>query len=67
MAKKKVELPGTDQILTEVIQAGGKTLCSEIYKFINSTLNKEELSQQWIESITVTIYKKDDKTNYQGI
>jgi hypothetical protein len=32
----RYKLPGTDQILQEVIQAGGNTLCSEIHKLINS-------------------------------
>jgi hypothetical protein len=62
--------PGTDQILTELIKAGGETLYSEIHRLICSIRNKEELPQQWKESIIVPIYKKDDKTdcnNYRGI
>jgi hypothetical protein len=61
---------GIDQILAELIKAGGETLCSEIHKLICSLWNKEELPQQWKESIIVPIYKKGDKTesnNYQGI
>jgi hypothetical protein len=45
-------------------------LRSEIYKPINSISKKEELPQQWKESIRVPIYKKGDKTNcsnYQDI
>jgi hypothetical protein len=41
-----------------------------IHKLINSTRNKEELSDQWKESIIVPIHKKSDKTdcnNYRGI
>jgi hypothetical protein len=52
------------------MQARGVTLKSEIHKLINSIRNKEELPDQWKESIIVLIYKKDDKTdcsNYQGI
>jgi hypothetical protein len=45
--------PGIDQILAELIQAGGETLHSEIRKLFNSIWNKEELPQQWKESITV--------------
>ena len=41
------------QILTEFIQAGGETLQSEIHMLIISIWNKEELSDQWKESITV--------------
>jgi len=55
-------LSGTDQILAELIQAVGNTLCFEIHKCINSILNKEELSQQWKEYVIVPIYKKGDKT-----
>jgi hypothetical protein len=54
--------PGIDQIPVELNQAGGKTLRYEIRTLINSIYNKEELHQRWKESITVPIYKKDDKT-----
>jgi hypothetical protein len=37
--------PGTDQILAELIKAGGETLCSEIHRLICSIWNKEELPQ----------------------
>jgi hypothetical protein len=40
-----------------MIQAGSNTLCSEIHTFINSIWNKEELPQQWKESIIVPVYK----------
>jgi hypothetical protein len=64
------KLPGSDQILAELIQAGGEILLSVIHKLINSVWNKEELPDQWKESIIVTIHKKGDKTdcnNYRGI
>jgi flagellar basal body-associated protein FliL len=35
--------PGTGWIPAELIQAGGKTLHSEIYELINSILNKESI------------------------
>jgi hypothetical protein len=53
-----------------LIKAGGRTTFSEIHKIINSTWNKEELPEDWKESIAVPIYKKGDKTdcsNYRGI
>jgi hypothetical protein len=34
------------QVLAELIEAGGNTLCSEIHRFINHILNKEELPEQ---------------------
>jgi hypothetical protein len=57
---KRYKSPGTDKIPAELIQAGGNTLCSEIHKLINCIWNKEELPEQWKESI-VPIYKKGDK------
>ena len=41
-----------------------------IHKFIIYVLNKEELPEEWNESIIETIHKKWDKTdwnNYRGI
>jgi hypothetical protein len=47
IAKHKLyKAPGKDQILVKLIQAGGETLWPEIYKFINSNGNKEELPDQ---------------------
>jgi hypothetical protein len=43
---KSYKLPGSDQILTELIQAGGEILQSEIHKLINSVQNEKELSDQ---------------------
>jgi hypothetical protein len=54
--------PGTDQILAELIKAGGETY-SEIHRLIHSIWNKEEVPQQWKESIIVPIYKKGGKTD----
>jgi hypothetical protein len=60
---KTYKSPGTDQILAELIKAGGETLYSEINKLISFVWNKEELPQQWKESIIVPIHKKGDKTD----
>jgi hypothetical protein len=62
--------PDGDRIPAALTQAGGETLLSGIHKVVNSTWNKEELPDQWKESIIVPIYKKGDKTdcnNYRGI
>jgi hypothetical protein len=51
-------------------QAGGELLLSVIHKLINSVWNKEELPEQWKESIIVPVHKKGEKTdcnNYRGI
>jgi hypothetical protein len=41
----------------EFIQAGGKTLLPVIHKLVNSVWNKEELPDQWKESIIASVYK----------
>jgi hypothetical protein len=46
-----------------VIRAGGETLRCEIHKLINSVWNKEELPDEWKESVIIPIYC----TNYCGI
>jgi hypothetical protein len=58
---KSYKSPGNDQIPAELIKGGGETLCSEIHRLICSVWNKEELPQQWKESIIVPIYKKGDR------
>jgi hypothetical protein len=55
---KKYKTPGSDQITAELIQAGGETFVSVINKLFNSIWNKEELPDQWKESISVAIHKK---------
>jgi hypothetical protein len=62
---KKYKSPGSDQIPAELIRAGGggEILLSAIRKLINSVWNKEELPDQWKESINVPIHKKGDKTD----
>jgi hypothetical protein len=60
---KGYKLPGIDQILAQLIHTGGNTLRSEIHELINSIWNKEELPQQWKESVNVPIHKKGDKTD----
>jgi hypothetical protein len=39
---ERYKSPGTDQILVELIQAGGEILRSEIHKLIDSIWDKEE-------------------------
>jgi hypothetical protein len=43
---KGYKSPGTDQIPVGLIKAGGRTIRSEIYTFINSIWKKEELPEQ---------------------
>ena len=49
---------GIDQIPAKLIKVGGRTIRSENPKLINSIWNKEELPEDWKESIFVCIYKK---------
>ena len=61
---------GIDQIPAGLIKTGVRTICSEIHKLINSIWNKDELREEWKESIIVPIYKRGDKTdcsNYRGM
>jgi hypothetical protein len=67
---ERYKSPCIDQILAELIQAGGNILRSEIHRLNNSVCNTEELPQQWKESIIVHIYEESDKTdcsNCRGI
>ena len=62
--------PGIDQFPTELIMAGGRTICCEIHKLIYFVSNKEELQEEWKESIIVPICQEGDKadcSNYGGI
>jgi hypothetical protein len=64
--RKKHKSPDIDRIPAELIKAGGGKIHSEIHKLINSIWNKEELPEQWKESIIVPLYKKGDKTDYSN-
>jgi hypothetical protein len=61
---KSHKLPGICQIPAEFIKAAVRTIRCEIHKFIIPVWNKEELPEEWKESIIVHIYKKCDKTEY---
>jgi hypothetical protein len=66
---KEHKSPGIDQIPAELRQ-GIRTIRYEIDKLMNSIWNKEELPEEWKESIIVLVYKKGDKTDcsdYRGI
>jgi hypothetical protein len=58
---KSYKSPDIDQIPVGLIKAGGETY-SEIHRLICYIWNKEELPQQWKESIIIPIHKKGDKT-----
>jgi hypothetical protein len=57
--QKRHKSPGIHQIQTEFIKAGGRAIQSEIQK-CNAIWNKEELLQEWKESIMIPVCKKGD-------
>ena len=65
--KQSHKSPDTYEIITELIKAGGRIIRSETHKLINFIWNKEELPEQWKESIIVPIYMKGDKTYCSNI
>jgi hypothetical protein len=58
---KMYTLPGTDQIPTEVIQAGDEALHSKMHDLTNTIWNKEEFHHQWKKYISIPTYKKGNK------
>jgi hypothetical protein len=69
LAKEKLKShksPGFDEIPAELIKAGGVTFRCAIHKLIIFIWNKEELPEEWKESIIVPIYKKGHKTDYNN-
>lgn len=48
----RYKLPGIDQIPAELVQSGGRKICSEIHTLINSNWY-----EQWKELSTVPIYR----------
>jgi hypothetical protein len=67
---KSHKSPGINQIQAELINAGGRTVRSDIHSFMISVWNKEELPEEWKESIVIPIYKKGNKrycSNYKCI
>jgi hypothetical protein len=68
---RKYKSPGSDEIRTELFQAGDEILRSAIHKLIHSVWNKEELPDQWKESIIILVHKKKadetDGNNYRGM
>ena len=53
---KSHKSPGIDQIPAELIKEGGRIIRHEIHKLIISIWNKEELPEEWKESIIIPTY-----------
>jgi len=58
---KSHKSPGIDRIPAERIKAGGRTIRRAIHELIIAIWNKEELPEEWNESVIVPIHKKGDK------
>jgi len=56
-SEKRHKSPGIDRIPVQLIKAGGRIICSEVHKLINYIWNKEELPEQWKDSIILPVYK----------
>jgi hypothetical protein len=53
---RRYKSPNCDQILKDLIQPGGEILRSKFHKLIYSICNKEDLPDQWKESIIVPVH-----------
>jgi len=60
---KSHKSPSNDQIPAELIKTGGRKIRYEIHKIVIFVYNKEELTEECKESITVPICVKSDKTD----
>jgi len=59
-----------DKIPAKLIYAVGRTIRSQIHKLLHSVWNKKELPEQWKQSVTLSVYRKGNKTdcsNYRGL
>jgi len=57
---------GINQIPAEVIIAGGRTIRGAIHKLVIVIWDKEELPDDWKESVIVPIHKKGGKTQFNN-
>jgi len=67
---KRLNSPGIHHIPAVLIKAGDRTLVYETNTLINSVCLKQELPEQWKDSIIVPIYAMGNKTdcrNYTGL
>jgi hypothetical protein len=61
---KRHKSPGIGHIPAEMIEAGGRTISSEIHEIITSVWNKEKLPEEWMWTIILSIFTTVDKTRF---
>ena len=54
---KSNKSPGVNQIPAELIKEEGRIICYQIHRLIVSIWNKEELPEEWKDSIIVPVYR----------
>ena len=62
--------PGEDQMVVELIRAGGKIALKKIQELFNAVLGTETVLKHWKNAIIILILKKEDKkdlANYRSI
>jgi hypothetical protein len=59
--KLKVQITRHSSHPCRIDKMRGRTIRSDSHKLINSVFNKEELPEEWKESIIVPIFKKGEK------
>jgi hypothetical protein len=63
---KKYKSTGSNQIPAELIQAREEILLSAIHRLNTFVWNREEVPDQWKESIIIPVHKPGDKTEPLG-
>ena len=67
---KRTKAPGEDQIVAEMIKAGGEIALRKIQELFSAVLRTETLPKEWKNAIITLILKKGDKKdlpNYKPI
>src|SRR3984885_8868260 len=68
--QKKRKAPGEDNIMAEMIQAGGDCSVEMLHTLCDKVYQEKKCPADWGKAIIVPIHKKKDKTdctNYRGI